>query len=42
MSPLVSRQTCGKENVLGVGIFLIYLAVLLMALFLFLCTGASG
>lgn len=37
MSPLVSRQICGKENVLGVGDFLISLAVLLTWLFFCFC-----
>lgn len=40
MSPLVSRQTCGKENVLGAGvslISLISLAVLLTRLCFCFC-----
>lgn len=37
MSPLVSRQTCGKENVLGAGVSLISLAVLLTQLCFCFC-----
>lgn len=37
MSPLALRQICGKKNVFGVGVFLVYLAALLTWVCFYFC-----